>query len=62
MGWRAVSSVDVMIASGCVCNNVIGYSGVGALNKATRNAVCFHAPVSLYTRTLLADRHSRMPK
>src|ERR1035437_8555848 len=47
IGWRAVSSVAVMRASGCRCNNVIGYSVTGSLNSATRKAVCFHEPVSL---------------
>src|SRR5690349_5560308 len=47
MGWRAVSSVAVMMASGCRCSSVMGYSGVGSLNSATRRAVCFQAPVSL---------------
>jgi hypothetical protein len=40
----------------------VGNSGVGSEKRATRSAVCFHAPVSLKRRTLRAERHSRIPR
>ena len=52
MGWRAVSSVAVISASGWFCRSVMGYSAVGSEKRATRSAVCFQAPVSEKSRTL----------
>ena len=46
-GCRAVSMVAVIMASGCSCSRVMGYSATGGEKRATRSAVCFQDPVSL---------------
>ena len=62
IGCEAVSNVAVSKASGCFCNKVIGYSAVSSENSATRKAVCFHEPVSLYNLIFFAERHSFIPR